>query len=82
MKAQNTSDKPLRLVGGEVAPGDIGEFTEKEFKFLTGIGRANESGGPTDDDTGSKKKETSEPKAPPQKKTAAKKPAPKAPDFR
>jgi len=44
MKAKNTSKGNLNLESGAVAPGDSGEFTNKEFSFLSKIKRCEKVG--------------------------------------
>ena len=65
MKATNISNGPFQLESGALEVGESGEFTEKEFKFLSGMGRAEEYVAPV-------------PK--PKKKPAKKPAAPDAPE--
>lgn len=40
MRAKNIHKTAFNLESGVCAPGDTAEFTDKEFKFLSGIKRA------------------------------------------
>ena len=59
MKATNTSKGPLRVESGAIDPGECGELTDQEFKFLSGMGRAEEYVAPKP-----KKKAVKKPAAP------------------
>jgi len=39
MRIKNTSDGVINLASGKVESGKCGEATDKEYKFLRGIGR-------------------------------------------